>query len=168
MTPSDHHQSDAAGPLGYAVLTVSDTRTPQTDASGAAIIELMDAAGHTRVDYRIVRDETQAIRGCVTAWVNDPRCRVVLMTGGTGVASRDVTVEAVEPLFDKRLEGFGELLRQRSFQQVGPAAMLSRATAGVSSGTVIFAMPGSTAAVRLAMTELVLPPLRHLVALVAG
>ncbi len=165
MTQAAHHHSDATGGVGYAVLTVSDTRTVDTDGSGAAIIAAMDAAGHRRIDYRIVPDDVDAIRACVGAWIDDAQCRTVLITGGTGIAPRDVTVEAVEPLFEKRLDGFGELFRSLSFEQIGPAAMLSRATAGIAGGAAIFVMPGSTAGVQLAMTRLILPQLRHVVGL---
>ena len=138
--------------VGCCVLTVSDSRGLDSDESGGLIEGLVVEAGHVVCARLIVPDEVVVIRDVVAEWAEVADCRCVLITGGTGVARRDVTVEAVEGLFDKRLEGFGELFRMRSFEQIGPAAMLSRATAGVVGDTAVFLMPGSTGAVRLAMT----------------
>lgn len=145
-----------------AVLTVSDTRTEATDTSGQAIVTLLVEQGHTLEARAIVRDEPAD----VTAWVRatlDGDAQVIITTGGTGITSRDTTFEAIDELLEKRLDGFGELFRRLSYDDIGPAAMMSRACAGLARGRVIIALPGSEGAVRLAMTKLVLPELRHLV-----
>ena len=151
MSVTEHR---ALSPTSVAcfVLTVSDTRTLETETSGRAIAELLVAAGHTVVDRRIVRDEIAA-----------GRARAIITTGGTGIAKRDSTYEAVTALFHKRLDGFGELFRMLSYEDIGSAAMLSRATAGVASGCVIFMLPGSEAAVRLGTEKLIAPELGHIV-----
>ncbi len=146
-----------------AVLTISDTRTKETDKGGAIIVESLEADGHHVSDYEIVRDESREIEAALRGWLKDGDIDLILTTGGTGIASRDTTIEVVERLLDKRLEGFGELFRMLSWQEVGPAAMLSRAIAGLSGETLIFSLPGSTNAVRLAMEKLIIPELRHLV-----
>ena len=134
--------------LAIAVLTVSDSRTLATDTSGAALADLLTADGHALADRRIVPDDSAAIRVLVQGWIADPAIDVVLITGGTGLTGRDVTPEAVEPLFEKTIPGFGELFRWQSFAKIGPATIQSRATAGVAQGTYIFALPGSTGACR--------------------
>ena len=155
----------AQGPASVAcfILTVSDTRTPDTDTSGRAILELLEAAGHTVTDYAIVKDEPVQVAAAVRTQLADDRVNVIITTGGTGVSSRDGTFEAVNALFEKRLDGFGELFRMLSFQEIGSAAMLSRATAGTASRKAIFVLPGSENAVRLAMTQLIVPELGHVV-----
>lgn len=145
-----------------AVLTVSDTRTETDDRSGAAISRLLSEAGHTRLDYRILPDEPQQVAEQVQAWLQVPELDGVLINGGTGIAPRDRTYEAVAGLLDRRLDGFGELFRMLSYREIGGRAMLSRAVAGIASGKILFAMPGSTPAVTLAMNELILPQLSHL------
>jgi molybdenum cofactor biosynthesis protein B len=160
----DEHRRRASRRVQTAVLTVSDTRTPETDSSGALIRSLLEQAGHRVVHHHIVRDEPDEIRSRLRESVNDGEVQAVLITGGTGLAPRDVTCEVVESLLDKRIDGFGELFRSLSFAEIGAAAMLSRATAGVCGATVVVAMPGSETAVRLAMTRLVLPELAHMVA----
>jgi len=153
------------------VLTVSDTRTEATDRSGRRIRDLLTRQGHTIVEYAIVRDDCETIRQRVTALtratppLGPPPCRAILVTGGTGVAGRDVTHEAIGSLLDKRLDGFGELFRVLSYEQVGAAAMLSRALAGAVGRCAVFAMPGSPAGVELAMEKLILPQLGHIVSL---
>ncbi len=149
------------------VLTVSDTRSLADDRSGDRIAALLAAAGHIVAGREVVRDEAAAIAGRVARVAGDAAIDVVLVTGGTGVAPRDVTPEAIAPLFDRRLEGFGELFRMLSFEEIGPAAMLSRACAGLVGATPVFVLPGSTAAVELALGRLILPELGHLVALAA-
>jgi molybdenum cofactor biosynthesis protein B len=160
----DLHRSEAPRALGFAVLTVSDTRTTASDRSGPVVRELIVAAGHAVRRAAIVADEPVAIRVEVEACLADPACDAVVLTGGTGVAPRDVTPEAVRPLLDRELSGFGELFRQLSFAAIGPAAMLSRATAGVARGRALFLLPGSPAGAALAMDRLVLPEAGHLVA----
>ena len=147
------------------VLTVSDTRTEQTDGGGRRIRELLEGDGHAVVAYEIVKDEFDEIRRRVTALTQAETCRAILITGGTGVTARDVTCEAIDALLDKRLDGFGELFRMLSYEQIGAAAMLSRAVAGTVGRCVVYVMPGSPAAVELAMEKLILPQLGHIVSL---
>ncbi|MFN7942933.1 MAG: molybdenum cofactor biosynthesis protein B [Thermoanaerobaculia bacterium] len=160
----EEHRAAAKTALGFAVLTVSDTRNRATDEGGALVAELAVAAGHRVVDRKIVLDEADAIRGAVASALADRATDVVIATGGTGLSPRDVTVEAVRPLFEREIEGFGELFRVNSWSEVGPAAMLSRATAGLARGKAIFLLPGSPKAVRLAMEKLILPEAGHLLA----
>src|SRR2546425_11958543 len=165
-----HREHRLQGPASVpcAVLTVSDTRDELTDTSGAFIRRSLRRAGHAVVDYRILKDEPRRIVAHLRALARRARARVVLLTGGTGIASRDSTFEAVSSLLDKRLDGFGEIFRALSYRGDGSAAMLSRALAGTYRGMVLVSMPGSEDAVRLAMTRLILPELRHLAGLVAG
>ena len=155
------HRADAPSSVRAFVLTISDTRSETTDTSGAAIVEALTAAGHTIAGRKILRDDpgpvASAVRG---ATVNTD---VIITTGGTGITSRDSTFEAIAQLFDKRLDGFGELFRMLSYQQIGAAAMLSRAVAGTIAGRVVVSLPGSEAAVRLAVEKLLVPELGHLV-----
>ena len=160
---ADAHRASAPDTVRCAVLTASDTRTPESDTSGTLIRETLGFAGHTVVDYRIVPDEPDQIRQVLREWIGREDIAAVLTNGGTGIAARDTTYDAIAGLLDKRIDGFGELFRMLSWQEVGAAAMLSRAVAGVAGGTLIIAMPGSTNAVRLAMTRLVSPELGHLV-----
>jgi molybdenum cofactor biosynthesis protein B len=146
------------------IVTVSDTRTLTTDTGGARIAELLAEAGHPVVSREVVRDEPDRIRGALERWLQGDGVRAVILTGGTGVAPRDVTPETVEPLLDRVVPGFGELFRMLSWQEVGSAALLSRALAGIAAGRVVFVLPGSRAAVELALTKLILPELGHLAA----
>jgi len=157
------HRASAPASVRCAVVTVSDTRTLDTDSSGHAIIELLRGAGHEVVDRRLLRDDPAAVRDAVADLIEQPDVQAVITTGGTGVALRDGTVEAVDGLLSRKLEGFGELFRMLSFAEIGAAAMLSRACAGTARDTVVFVLPGSEAAVRLAMTRLILPELGHVV-----
>ncbi|MEX0715258.1 MAG: MogA/MoaB family molybdenum cofactor biosynthesis protein [Planctomycetaceae bacterium] len=161
---ADHERTAKdIGPLGFAVLTFSDTRTAETDASGKAIRELIEAAGHSVARYEVLADDPARIRAALVDALGDPDVSIVVTNGGTGVAVRDNAFEVVSTLIDKPLGGFGELFRMLSWEQVGAAAMLSRATAGIARGKALFALPGSTKAVRLAMEKLILPQARHLV-----
>ena len=155
------HRRAAVDVVRCAVVTVSDTRTEATDTSGRAVVELLERAGHTIESRSIVRDEAEQVRTIVGAHIG--RVDAVITTGGTGIASRDTTCDALEQLLPRRLEGFGELFRALSYEEIGSAAMLSRATAGIAQGTVVFILPGSEHAVRLAMTKLILPELGHIV-----
>ena len=157
------HRADAPDSVRCAVLTVSDTRTPDSDTSGALIRETLGFSGHRVVDYRIVPDEPDQIREVLAVWIAGDDVQAVLSNGGTGIAARDTTYDAISALLEKRIDGFGELFRMLSWQEVGAAAMLSRAVAGVAGGTLIVALPGSTNAVRLALTKLIVPELGHLV-----
>jgi len=163
MAESAHHRRHDQAHIGCAVLTVSDTRTPETDGSGRRIRELLEVYAHRVEAYAVVKDEPDAIRAAIGAL--PPAATAVIVNGGTGLARRDTTYEAVRGLLDKEIPGFGELFRMLSFADIGAAAMLSRATAGVSGDRVIFALPGSTAAVELAMIRLILPELGHVVGL---
>ena len=160
-----HVEHKAQGPISVScyVLTVSDTRTPENDTGGAAIRELLESAGHAVSGHDIVRDEPSEVAARVTGRLADPRTQVSITTGGTGVTSRDGTYEAIHGLLEKHLHGFGELFRMLSFQAIGSAAMMSRATAGTAKGKAVFVLPGSPAAVRLAMTRLIIPELGHVV-----
>jgi len=159
------HRTEAGKPvLGFALLTVSDSRSERTDKGGALLAALVVEAGHRVVSRGLVRDDIGEIRGAVEAALALPEADVVLVTGGTGLAPRDVTVEAIGPLFEKEIPGFGELFRMLSFAEVGSAAMLSRATAGLISGRAIFLLPGSPAALELALARLILPEIAHLLA----
>ena len=157
------HKAQAPASVACFVLTVSDTRTPDTDASGHAIRDLLGSSGHMVTGHAIVRDEPAQVTATVRAQLADAGTQVIVTTGGTGVTSRDGTFEAIDGLLDTRLDGFGELFRMLSFHEIGAAAMLSRATAGTAARKAIFVLPGSEHAVRLAMTRLILPELGHLV-----
>ena len=161
-TPLEH-KATAPRAVGCWVLTVSDTKTPETDTSGTLIRKLLTAAGHPVVGSSIVRDEPKDVQRVIREACASDAVKVVIATGGTGITSRDSTYEAIDAMLDKRLPGFGELFRMLSYQEIGAAAMLSRAVAGVAGGTLIVAMPGSTNAVRLALTRLIVPELGHLV-----
>jgi molybdopterin adenylyltransferase len=141
---------------------MSDTRTPDTDTSGALIKELVVAAGNTVHSYALYRDDPEVLRKAVINLCDDSECQAVLINGGTGLTARDTSFEAVSVLLKRRIDGFGELFRMKSYHEIGPAAMLSRAVAGIIGDTVVFSMPGSTPAVRLAMESLILPELGHI------
>ena len=145
------------------VLTISDTRTTITDKSGQKIIALLEQQNHQIVAYEIIKDEQALIEQAVRKGCDDPQIEVILMNGGTGIAKRDVTFDILQTLIEKPIPGFGELFRMLSFEEIGSAAMLSRATAGIAQQTAIFSMPGSTGAVLLAMEKLILPELPHII-----
>ena len=158
---TEQHRADAPRSVRCFVLTISDTRTAETDVSGNAIVSAFEGAGHSVIGRRLVRDEPQDVRAIVRAQVDI--AHAIVTTGGTGITSRDSTYEAITALFEKRIDGFGELFRSLSYQEIGAAAMLSRACAGTSGRSVIFALPGSEHAVRLALTRLILPEIGHVV-----
>ena len=157
------HKSQAPKSVACYVLTVSDTRTPDSDTSGHAICDLLEQAGHVVIGQDIVRDEPDDVTARVQAALDDRRVQAIITTGGTGITSRDGTYEAVIGLLEKRLDGFGELFRMLSFQEIGASAMMSRATAGTAGRKAIFILPGSQNAVRLAMTRLIVPELPHVI-----
>ncbi|MEM8866571.1 MAG: MogA/MoaB family molybdenum cofactor biosynthesis protein [Planctomycetota bacterium] len=159
---SQHHASDASA-VACAVITVSDTRTEADDRGGQTLVELLEEAGHQVVAKHIVPDEPAEIRSLLETLINDGSVSAVLLTGGTGISQRDQTCETVASLLTKPLPGYGELLRMLSYQEIGAKAMLSRAVGGVAGQTVVLTMPGSPAAVRLAMQQVILPTLGHLV-----
>ena len=161
MGVTDHHaQSAGQGAVPLAIVTVSDTRTPDTDVSGQTIRDLVTAAGHFVVDYRIVKDEPDQVLQAL-----DDFCaglaRIIIFNGGTGIGRRDRTYDVISKSLEKTLPGFGEIFRLLSYQEIGPAAMLTRATAGVYRDKVIFSTPGSPHAVRLALEKLILPEIQH-------
>ncbi|MEW6323088.1 MAG: molybdenum cofactor synthesis domain-containing protein [Acidobacteriota bacterium] len=161
------HKRQAPATVACAIVTVSDTRTEETDASGRAIAELLTSAGHRVVGRVIVPDDPARVAAVVRERLADAAVQVVITTGGTGITSRDSTYEAIDGLLEKRLDGFGELFRMLSYQDIGPAAMLSRACAGTAQGRIVVALPGSEGAVRLAMKKLLVPELGHLVQQIA-
>jgi molybdenum cofactor biosynthesis protein B len=162
MSHLDHKATSPASVRCY-VLTISDTRTTATDTSARAIAELLEAGGHEVAGRAIVKDDPDAIRAAIAAQLEGSTARVIITTGGTGITSRDSTYEVVGKLFEKRLEGFGELFRMLSYQEIGAAAMMSRACAGTARGKIIVSLPGSENAVRLGMSKLLIPELGHLV-----
>jgi len=165
-----HRDHRRAGPssVSCAVVTISDSRSAATDTSGRFICEALRKAGHRLADYRILKDDARRIVAHLRRMSSRGEARIALLTGGTGIGRNDVTCEALEGLLEKRLDGFGELFRVLSYRQVGSAAMLSRAMAGIYRGMFIFAMPGSEKAVRLAMRRLILPEISHFVGLLEG
>ena len=160
-TPREH-KATAPKSVGCFVLTVSDTKNAETDTSGAVIRELLTAAGHRVAGSAIVRDEPAEVARLVRDACARDDVQTVILTGGTGITSRDSTYEAVEALLDKRLPGFGELFRMLSFQEIGAAAMLSRAQMGIHARRIVVSLPGSPNACRLALERLVIPELGHL------
>jgi molybdenum cofactor biosynthesis protein B len=157
------HKAKAPQSVRCFVITVSDTRTKATDTSGRAIAALLEAAGHLVAGRTIVRDDPDLVRGTIEHQLAESDAQVIITTGGTGITSRDSTYEAIDTLLQKRLDGFGELFRMLSYAQIGSAAMMSRAAAGLVSGRIVVSLPGSEAAVRLAMERLLIPELGHLV-----
>lgn len=160
-TPDHHAQAAGEGAVQIAIVTVSDTRTPETDSSGKLIRQLVEGAGHHVTGYRIVRDEPDEVASVLDEFC-DGRARLVIFNGGTGISKRDRTFDVISQRLEKVLPGFGELFRMLSFQEVGAAAMLSRATAGVYRDTVVFSTPGSPNAVQVAVEKLILPEIQHL------
>lgn len=159
----DQHQSDARHiAASCAVLTLSDTRTSDTDRSGRRIRELIEADGHVVAHYQVMPDDPKRLKSELERLLSDQEIHAILTNGGTGVSRRDQTIGVIEQTIEIPLPGFGELFRMLSWQQIGSGAMLSRAAAGTARGKPIFALPGSTAAVELAMTKLILPQIRHL------
>jgi molybdenum cofactor biosynthesis protein B len=161
MDAPTSHRADAPASVRAFVLTISDSRTEATDTSGAAIVEALTGAGHVLTGRKLLKDDpgpvTNAVRSATVS------ADVIITTGGTGITSRDSTFEAISKLLEKRLDGFGELFRMLSYEEIGAAAMLSRACAGTIRRTAVFSLPGSEKAVRLAMIRLILPELGHIV-----
>jgi molybdenum cofactor biosynthesis protein B len=163
MQSDREHKRQAPPSVRCFIVTISDTRTEETDSSGRAIADLLARAGHEIVGRNIVADEARLVRSTLEHQLANTNVDVVITTGGTGITSRDTTFEAVDAMLEKRLDGFGELFRRLSYDEIGPAAMMSRATAGLVAGRILVALPGSEAAVRLAMEKLLLPELGHMV-----
>ncbi len=157
-----HHRTAAPQSVPTAIVTVSDTRTLETDTGGALVEEMLKAGGQQVVIRRIVPDEPAAIRAALAECRAEGRASAIIFTGGTGIAPRDVTPDTIEPELDRVIPGFGEIFRVLSYEDIGSAALLSRAMAGLVDGKVVFVIPGSRGAVRLAMEKLILPELGHL------
>jgi molybdenum cofactor biosynthesis protein B len=160
MPSHEHHRHDARAHLKIAVITASDSRTPETDESGGVIRSTLERAGHAIAHYQVLPDSPEQIRRAVADFL--PNVDAVIISGGTGIGARDSTIEAIRPLLSRELEGFGELFRMLSYQEIGPAAFLSRALAGIGQGKIVVALPGSPAACRLAMEKLLIPELGHM------
>ncbi len=158
---SGHFDEAGFMPLNIAVLTVSDTRTEETDKSGKILKEGAEEAGHKVVDKQIVKDDVYQMRAVFSRWIADPEVHVILSTGGTGIAGRDSTPEAVGPLLEKPIEGFGELFRAVSMEEIGASAIQSRAIAGLTNQTLIFCLPGSTGACRTGWEKILKSQLDH-------
>lgn len=167
MTDDDHHAHDAST-VEFGVVTVSSTRTLETDAGGDAVVEALENGGHAVVARDLVADDAAAIREAVADLVAREDVSAVVTTGGTGLTPDDVTVDALVGLFDREIPGFGEQFRSRSVEDVGPHGMLTRATAGVTGGVPIFCLPGSTQAATFGVTELIDPVVGHVVGLAGG
>jgi molybdenum cofactor biosynthesis protein B len=147
--------TDSFIPLGVAILTVSDTRTPETDSSGRFLADSAQEAGHRLAAHTIVRDDVYQIRAHLSHWIADASVQAVVITGGTGFTNRDSTPEAVSVLLDKEVPGFGELFRQMSYEDIGSSTIQSRALAGLANRTIIFCLPGSTGACRLGWEKII-------------
>jgi molybdopterin adenylyltransferase len=159
---TEEHRKTSPSSVRCFVLTISDTRTEANDTSGDTIVGLLVTSGHVLAGRAIVKDDPEAVRAAIASG-RAGSTQVIITTGGTGITSRDSTYEAIASMLDKKLDGFGELFRMLSFQEIGSAAMLSRACAGTIGRTAVFSLPGSEAAVRLAMTRLILPEIGHVV-----
>ena len=159
---SHHHRRDAPTQVPTAIVTVGDTRTLETDSGGALVEQMLGAAGQPVTGRRIVPDESEAILAALDQEIAESDARAIIFTGGTGIAPRDVTPDTIEPRLDRLIPGFGELFRMLSYEDIGSAALLSRALAGLEQGKVVFVIPGSRGAVRLAMEKLIVPELAHL------
>ncbi len=159
---TEEHRREAPATVRCMIITVSDTRTEETDKSGQLMKQLLETEGYIIADYRIVKDEYAPIQDLIRSAAASTDIEAVLLNGGTGIALRDTTYEAVRDVLDKEMPGFGEIFRYLSFaEDIGPAAILSRAVAGVCGNTAVFSMPGSSGAVKLAMTRIVVPELKH-------
>lgn len=163
MSTHLEHKSAAPASIGCAIITCSDTRTPETDISGQLIRKLLEGQGHRVIEYQVVKDDPYQIQLRVALGTVNPTVQAIIVNGGTGIARRDSTFEAVDAMLEKRLDGFGQLFRVLSYQEIGSAAIMTRATAGVVQGRVVFSIPGSEHAVRLAMEKLILPELGHMI-----
>ena len=157
------HKSHAPQSTSCALITISDTRTAETDDSGRIIREKLEEKGHKIVSSGILKDDAPVIRERIQHLLNDKEVQVIITNGGTGISKKDVTIEAISPLLEKRLEGFGEIFRFLSYQEIGSSSMMSRALAGIARGKVVICLPGSVGAVQLAVEKLVLPEIGHMV-----
>ena len=163
MTEHEHHKQSGPQSLNCAVITISDTRTVDNDEGGGSIAESLISEGHQVKKKLIVKDDSEGIKILMKELTGSGEFDLIITTGGTGIASRDNTIQTLKPLLDKTMEGFGELFRSLSYEEIGARAMLSNSTAGVRGSTLIFCLPGSVNAVKLGMEKLILPDLGHLV-----
>ena len=163
MSHIEHQRAADSLSIGFAVLTLSDTRTRDTDTSGQTIRDRLTAAGHRLIVDTIIPDEPKQLNEVLDRWLADPQIDAIITNGGTGLSKRDTTIDTIESRLERIIPGFGELFRMLSHREIGAAALLSRATAGVIGTKLIACMPGSTAAVRLGLEELLLPQIRHIV-----
>lgn len=163
MSAHVEHKAQAPTKIGCAVITCSDTRTPETDTSGYRIMNMLKEAGHGVLSYQLIKDEPKKIKAAVKKAAKNKRIQAVVINGGTGIAKRDSTFEAIDGMLEKRLEGFGEVFRYLTYQEIGSPAIMTRATAGTYKGRIVFSTPGSENAVRLAMEKLILPELGHII-----
>jgi molybdopterin adenylyltransferase len=161
--PHEEHRAAAPVSISCMVITCSDTRTPDTDTSGAAITTLLQEHRHRVAQYHVVKDDSDALTSLIHQGASDPAVQAIIINGGTGISRRDSTFETVDKLLEKRLDGFGEIFRYLSFKEIGAAAIMSRATAGLYRNRILISVPGSEHAVRLAMNRLVLPELGHMI-----
>lgn len=157
-----HHENDASS-VRVGILTMSDTRTEDEDKSGALIRSLLEEERHKVSEYKVIPDDEATIQSTLHEWISRQSLDAIITNGGTGISAKDVTYQVVSGMIDKEIEGFGELFRMKSYEEIGAKAMLSRALAGTVGQTALFALPGSSNAVRLAMTDLILPVLPHIV-----
>ena len=162
MGTAEHRQRAGHDPVTVAIVTVSDTRTPETDENRKYVEQRMSELGHVVAAYRLIKDEPDQVKAALEELAALPNVRIILFNGGTGVSPRDTTYDVISRILEKTLPGFGELFRMLSFQEVGAAAMLSRATAGVYKNTLVVSMPGSPNAVQVALEKLILPEINHL------
>lgn len=162
LSAPHEHKEHAPRQAGCVVITCSDTRTPQSDTSGYRIMHMLRDAGHSVLSYLIVKDEPSKIKAAIKKAVANKKVQAIIINGGTGIAKRDSTFEAIEDLLEKRLDGFGEVFRALTYQEIGSPAIMTRATAGTYKGRIIFSTPGSENAVKLAMEKLILPELGHI------
>ena len=162
MGVDEHHQRAGDNPVTVAIVTVSDTRTPETDKNKAYIEGRMAELGHRVAAYRLIKDEPEQVAGALDELAAMPNVQLILFNGGTGISPRDTTYDVISRMLEKTLPGFGELFRLLSYEEIGPAAMMSRATAGVYRGTFVVSMPGSSNAVKTALEKLILPEINHL------
>ncbi len=162
LSAPHEHKEQAPRQAGCIVITCSDTRTPESDTSGYRIMHMLRDAGHTVVFYQLVKDEPSKIKAAIKKAVANKKVQAIIINGGTGIAKRDSTFEAIEGLLEKKLDGFGEVFRYLTYQEIGSPAIMTRATAGTYKGRIIFSTPGSENAVRLAMEKLILPELGHI------
>ena len=157
------HKELSPKAITCAVLIISDSRTEKTDESGKYLQDILETNGHTVVDYTLLKNDTESIKKKLEEYLEQEELQVIISSGGTGVSMRDVTVETVTPMLDKMLDGFGELFRTLSYMEIGTASIMSRAIAGVIGGKIIICVPGSLAAVKLAVEKIILPEIGHMV-----